>query len=207
MKLFRNLTSYEDKGLENIKVNGRHYLGISGYLPSCFVGLAFGRQDTPCTMNLGIAVDSAQIVFGKYQVITQQAILDTSALVGRLESHPDTYFSIDATALETVKYSDRQAGHGNPLEASLNSCEALEIARGMIDDQKLDPHNVLFFAHPAHMERVLRTAEKFDLAGQPFVEKHVTWNPEELGDNTISAKKWGRYEFLVRIHHKLTGTM
>jgi hypothetical protein len=190
MSLFKNLVNYEDPMLREVtpRHSDKAYLTDTQFQPGFALGLAFGNKDAPATVSLAVALWDSGEFFGPVPVIAQQAILVNCAF--RRERD---FWSID-TGLKG------DCSHDVPLK----TYEAMEKARIIADKEGLGERRVLYVAHPAHMERVMRIGEKLGFEGEPFVEKTPVWN-DRVNDYTKSPEAWKPYEIKARVHHLFTG--
>jgi hypothetical protein len=222
MKLFRNLTRYANPNLGEIRVKSTIRIvpgmiegdGLTGQeimiersyktpnpkdAPYTGIGLAFGNAQAPCTKRLALAMHQAREYYGTpFPIIAQQALLVNLRGYGARN-----FLSIDSLAPEEriigkVSKPGAVILDEYPVEARLNTFEALELARGIYKNKGLSLGNCLFFAHPAHMERVMNAARKLGFEGRPFVEGEVSWN-WGLRDATSSPFRWIVWELMARV--------
>ena len=206
-RLFSNLTKYKDKSLTRAALGAfnenrregesdiirREYYTDPEFNPKFMLGLAFGNKYCKATQSLAITAQHARAFYNIpfLPLIAQYAILSNIPLV--LQNDWETDTRTNGRIVDDVP---------------MNSRQMLEVARGIIDEENLDPTKALYIAHPAHLERVVWLAENIGFRGKPFVEVNPVWNTgQEKYDAgaTISQKEWKKKEKLVRLHHILKG--
>ena len=161
MKIFTNLTCYVSPRLENLDIDGvrTNYQSVnSHHSPSFIVALPFGT--TTCNKRLSDSVKFAVDYFELEKGLIAQEIYNflpqdykTGFLtLGRKNRSSSLVFS----EIDTIKYLDE-----------------VKCAMSHPDFVSEIP---LYIAHPAHMQRVILTAEKLGIPGFPLVDSTIPWS-------------------------------
>jgi len=194
--VWQNLLSYSDEDLEDVEVNGERYLADADYRPEAVIGQAFGTDLDEDSYNQVLAetITDAQQLYGKdVEVFVQEEIAECL----------DEELREDVFVAGEV-YEDEEDSH---MVSKYSTKEMFELHHENIGREGLDPGNVVYVSHPAHMERVKGIRDKIGFDGRPFVRSEVEWPSEDSQPWVRSPLHWGPRELAARSFRKLRGEM
>lgn len=185
MKLLSNLIGYNED-LDGINVSGTNYKTKKDFEPSIIMSQSFGETFDSDSYNstLAKAVIDAETYFGEVPRILQSQVSRCYEKIGG-----KGHYSIGE------EYSK-----DNYVSTEDIFNESLQI----IQKDKIDNEKVLLIAHPAHVYRVIKTAEKYGLKGQPFITKNVDWPKKDTQWWVKGPGLWIPREILCRAFLNLT---
>jgi len=192
MKLFSNLTNYNDKNLSVVKVEGTEYKTIDDAIGSCIVAYAFGTRS--CNHRLAKAVRDAKIKFGDIPIMLQREVYENYLRYQYFKG-----FSTDCYFL-----GKGHTDHSLLFSAS-DTIAITKEAKEFISSLNYNTNKIVVVGHPAHMYRIIETIQSYGLNPVPFIEKNVKWSDKnDKQPWTTSASKWIAREVLVRFYMNRT---
>jgi hypothetical protein len=182
MKILKNLTNYKDSKLETITVDSKKYLTNVCLEPSAILIQSFGKDTNKDSYNYDLAsqVKDARIYFKK----NLTAIIQPEIEGIFKEQKIGNYLVIGAE--HKKKYLDTHY--------------VLFLQRTGLLSKKIDRKNSLFICHPAHAQRVLKTAKKLELEGDVFLNKNFFWPNKDSQWHVRSKTNWALREIFTRIY-------
>jgi len=195
MKMLRNLAGYNGN-LDEVKTSRGIYRTNRDTKPSVALAQSFGAGTGADSYNyrLANAVLASREIFGERLPAIVQAEVGEC-----LENYGGSNYYIVG---ENDVYSE---GESSSLMSKIDTAGVLEASRDLIKSQGGDITNVVYVAHPAHIERVMQIGEKMGLEGIPFIEKEVVWPTNDSQKWVRSKGMWVPREIATRIHHKIKG--
>lgn len=191
----KNLLDY-NMSFEEATIEGRAYRfspSFADKAPEILTGQAFGSSDD-------------------YNKILAQSILDAQKFFG-VENAPVYVQKEIGKFLEEGVDSDNlhqfgityDEGESSVVLSKYDTSDFFRDASKGIELENASHKNLAFFAHPAHVYRVMEIGKKFGLEGGVFLPKEVTWPSEDPQPWVRGEKPWVPRELLARAHHWALG--
>lgn len=190
----KNVLDYEESDFIKYSIDAKRYRISSKFnenLPSAFIGQAFGAGKEYNKILAQSIIDAKKFFAKDIPIYVQTEIGDCLAEKGEINytSFGETY----------------QKGETSRAKSKIDTKGILEETRKHINENGLDPKKVLYFAHPAHIFRVMEVGKNIGLEGGVFIPEHITWPIQDSQKWVNGPKEWSKREKLARIHHWLFG--
>ena len=172
MDLLKNMLGHNGENLEKIVINSGSYLTKSNkdFFPAYMIGLSFGADISESSYNNRLAecVLNAEEYFK--ESIPKIIQYEVRRCLKNSNTNPQSIYTIGEG------YNQKEKSLVLP---KISTKDVLIESKRLIEKLNLPLDSALFIAHPCHMERVLYTAEKLGIYGEPFIREKVEWSEKD----------------------------
>ncbi len=204
----KNNVDYNAENMQEIEINNMAYKTDSGfnhYSPKGIIGLAFGAENQ---YNKIIAksildgidywdkVDFESEDFEKPKEIPVYVQTEIGNCLDKQDFKDYKNFG------ETYEEDEEVSG----VSSKVSTKDILEeIKKDMDKDIDEEDPLMAYFAHPAHIYRVMEIGRKVGISGKAFIPKNVVWPENDPQEWVRNPKDWKKREFMGRVHHWILG--